>query len=136
MSAGGSDTRSSLRSNLGEGLFERNPLASVELFDRARDHSIELRTFGIGHSGIIIGLYAVQQGMRDLSAHEPVEREDLLEELLRNGHAQAYPNAVVNGDRGLRSAVQEVGAAIVGQLVNDSSPEPRTSGSTSAMNAG
>src|SRR5262245_11519597 len=83
---------SPLRAQLAEHRVCRHGLAALALLDRPLERRVELRALGVAHAIVVIlSLHAIEQRVGELHPHVLVEREELLEELLRHGHAQAYP---------------------------------------------
>jgi len=87
-----------------EHLVRGHGLAGIRLRQRAFESGLEASPLFVAH--VIHGLVdALQQRVGDLQPHGLVEREELLKELLRHGHSQAYPKPAVKVDRGPLSQV-------------------------------
>lgn len=88
----------SLCTERGHDLVEGHGLTGIGLCERTVDRCVQLLAIGVAHP-IVIAFDACQQRVSDLQPHGLIEREELLEELLRHGHAPSLPErgATVDG---------------------------------------
>ena len=76
--------------------------------ERAVDRGVQLLAIGVVHP-VVIAFDAGEQRMSDLQPHGLIEREELLEELLRDGHAPSLPERAAEVDGGLSSWSRDTG---------------------------
>lgn len=67
------------------------PKASFGLCDRLREHCVELHLLGGVCFVVHPSVHTLQKCLTEFPSHGLVEREKLLEELLRHGHVTSLP---------------------------------------------
>jgi len=102
MSASGSGC--SLGAQCPEYLVRRHGLARIRLRQRTFESGLEPSPLFVTHGVIHRLIDALQERVGDLQPHRLVEREELLEELLRYGHGPSLPEPVAKVDEVDRDA--------------------------------
>ncbi|MEO6777656.1 MAG: hypothetical protein ABI467_32315 [Kofleriaceae bacterium] len=98
----------------GHDLVEGHGLTGIGLCERTVDRCVQLLAIGVGHPiVIVIAFDAGQQRMSDLQPHGLIEREELLEELLRDGHVPSLPERTAEVDVGFPSWSRDTGVRLL-----------------------